>query len=110
MHVKWHVKYAVLFFAIFVLITEFMEQSIRLKTDELKPSLIEGLKKYFLAINAKEITISFSTPKKDTLRHETQEETNARIERAIKEVEIGNSISFTGEEFKQLSKALLRIR
>jgi hypothetical protein len=87
-----------------------MEQSIKIKTNELKPSLIEGLKKYFNAINATEITISFSTPKKKALRDETQDETNARIEKAIKSMEKGNNISFTGEEFKQLSKVLSGIR
>ncbi len=79
-----------------------MEQSITIKTADLKPSLVEGLKKYFNAINAKEITISFSTPKKKSLREETQDETNARIEISIKNMETEN-ISFTGEEFTQLS-------
>ena len=87
-----------------------MEQSFRIKTDELKPSLIEGLKKYFQAINAKEITISFSTPKKKSLREETQDEANARIEKSIKNMEKENYLSFTGEEFLQLSKVLSGIR
>jgi len=87
-----------------------MEQSIRIKTDELSPTLIEGLKKYFKAIRAKEITISFSAPKK-FLRRETQAEANARIEKIIAEAESGKAkwISFTGEEFEELAKALSKI-
>jgi hypothetical protein len=87
-----------------------MEQSITIKTDELQPSLIEGLKKYFQAVNAKEITISFSTPKKKSLREETQEEVNARIEKAIKNMDKGSHTSFTGDEFMQLSKVLTNVR
>gem|GEM_PF-6753446 len=129
-----------------------MEQSIKLKTDELNPTLVEGLKKYFKAIKAKEITISFSTPSKKFLRHESQAEANARIEKIIakkyfkaikaKEITISFStpskkflrhesqaeanariekiiadaesgktkwVSFTGEEFEELSKALSKI-
>lgn len=41
-----------------------MEQSIKIKTDDLKPSLLEGLRKCFLAIDATEITIS-PPPKKN---------------------------------------------
>ena len=87
-----------------------MEQSIKIKTEELKPSLIAGLKKYFQAVNAKEITISFSTPKKKSLRDETPEEVKARVEKSIKNMEKGNLVSFTGEEFLQLSKVLSDIR
>lgn len=87
-----------------------MEQSIRIKTEELKPTLIDGLRKYFTAINAEEVIISFSTLKKEFLRHETQEEANNRIENAIREIEGDNGIFFSGEEFEQLSKALQRIK
>lgn len=88
-----------------------MEQSIKLKTDELNPTLVEGLKKYFKAIKAKEITISFSTPSKKFLRHESQAEANARIEKIIADAESGKVkwVSFTGEEFEELSKALSKI-
>jgi hypothetical protein len=87
-----------------------MEQSIKIKTDELKPSLIEGLRKYFQAVNAKEITISYSTPKKKSLREETPDEVKARIENAIKNMDQGNYIAFSADEFSQLSKVLLRIK
>ncbi|MCD6010573.1 MAG: hypothetical protein K0Q79_435 [Flavipsychrobacter sp.] len=87
-----------------------MEQSIKIRTDELKPSLVEGLKKYFQSINAKEITISFSTPKKKSLREETPEEVKMKIEKSIKSMEKGNFVSFTGEEFQQLSKVLTAIK
>jgi hypothetical protein len=93
-----------------ILLCIFMEQSITIKTDELQPSLIEGLKKYFMAVNAKEITISFSTPKKKSLREESREDAKARIEKSIKSMEKGNSVAFTGEEFQQLSKLLSGIR
>ena len=87
-----------------------MAQSIKIKTAELQPSLIEGLKKYFMSINAKEITISFITPKKKVLREETQDEVKERIEKSIKNMEKGNHVSFTGEEFTQLTKVLSAIR
>lgn len=87
-----------------------MQQTLTIKTDDLKPSLIEGLKKYFDAVSAKEITISFSTPKKKSLRHETQEEANTRIENAIKSMDAGNSISFSGDEFLQLTKVLSTLK
>jgi hypothetical protein len=87
-----------------------MEQSITIRTDELQPSLVEGLKKYFHSINAKEITISFSTPKKKSLREETSEEVKLRIGKSIKNMEKGNYVSFTGEEFRKLSKVLSSIK
>jgi hypothetical protein len=87
-----------------------MEQSITIKTDQLQPSLVEGLKKYFQSINAKEITISFSTPKKKILREETPDEVKARIERSIKNMDKGSFVSFTGDEFKQLSRVLSAIK
>ena len=93
-----------------------MEQSLRIKADELSLPLIEGLKKYFHAINAKEITISFSTPKsvstqkKKYLYEETQEEANARIEKSLDNMDKESFISFTGEEFLQLSKALSNMK
>ncbi len=86
-----------------------MEQSIKIKTNELQPTLVEGLRKYFQAINAKEITISFSTPKKKSLRDETPEEMKLRIEKAIKNID-KNNVSFTGSEFIQLSKVLSGIK
>ena len=44
-----------------------MEQSFTIKIEELKPALVEGMKKYFSAVNAKEITISFDIPKKSPM-------------------------------------------
>ena len=65
-----------------------MEHSIRLKTEELNATLIDGLKKYFKATKTKEISLStISTPGKKFLRNETQVETNARIEKAICKME-----------------------
>jgi hypothetical protein len=87
-----------------------MEQSIKIKTDDLKPSLLEGLRKYFLAIDATEITISFSTPKKKSLRIETADQVRERVEKAVKNVEDGNVVSFTGDEFLQLSKLMSSIK
>jgi hypothetical protein len=88
-----------------------MEHSIRLKTEELNSTLIDGLKKYFKVTNTKEVVINFSTPGKKFLRHETQKETNARIEKAITDGKTGKSkwISFSGEEFEELSKALSKM-
>jgi hypothetical protein len=87
-----------------------MEQSIKIKTDDLKPSLLEGLRKYFLAIDATEITISFSTPKKKSLRIENADQARVRLEKAIANVEEGNVVSFTGDEFLQLSKLMSSIK
>ena len=89
-----------------------MEESITLKVDELNPALIEGLKKYLKALDSKEIIIRFSVPPKKQLRKESQQETNARILKAIKEVEeeTAKMIEFTGEEFEQLSFALSKVR
>ncbi len=88
-----------------------MEHSIRFKTEELNATLIDGLKKYFKATKTKEVIINFSTPGKKYLRHETQAETNARIEKAAENVKSGKGkwVSFTGEEFEELSKALLKM-
>ncbi len=88
-----------------------MEHSIRLKTEELNPILIEGLKKYFKAMKTKEVVINFSIPGKKVLRHETQEENNARIEKVISDANAGKGewISFSGEEFEQLSSALSKM-
>jgi hypothetical protein len=45
------------------------------------------------------------------LRQETQEETNKRIEDAVRYFEEGNEgIVFSGDEFKELSKALLKMK
>ena len=87
-----------------------MQHSITLKTNEFNPSLFEGLKKYLLAINAKEITINFSAPPQKSLREETNNDVKTRIENAVKNMESGNHISFTGEEFLQLSKLLTTIK
>ncbi len=88
-----------------------MEHSIRLKTEELNSILIEGLNKYFKAIKTKEVVLSFSSPGKKYLRDETQEETNRRIEAAIADAESGKAkwVSFSGEEFEALSKALSKM-
>ncbi len=87
-----------------------MEQSFTIKTDELEPSLVAGMKKYLFAVNAKEITISFDTPKKTSLRYETQEEANLRIENSIENLESGKTIAFTGDEFIQMAKLLSKIK
>jgi hypothetical protein len=87
-----------------------VEQSLRIKVEELNLPLIEGLKKHLKAINAKEITISFSAPKKKYLYNETQEEAGARIKQSINDMDKGDFVFFTGEEFEQMSKALSAIK
>ena len=87
-----------------------MQHSITLKTNEINPSLFEGLKKYFLVIDAKEITINFTAPPKKKLREETNDDVKTRIENAVKNMDDGKNISFTGEEFIQLSKLLTTIK
>ena len=89
-----------------------MEQSLTVSPVELNANLFEALRKYVSAINATEITISFKTPNAaPRLRQETQEETNKRIEDAVRYFEEGNEgIVFSGDEFKELSKALLKMK
>ncbi len=87
-----------------------MEQTLRIKTDDLNLSLIEDLKKRFNKINVKEFTISFSTPKKKYLYLETQDEARTRIENEINDTDPDNFISYSGEEFEQLSNVLRTMR
>jgi hypothetical protein len=89
-----------------------MEKSLTLSPVELNATLLEALRKYVKASNATEITISFKTPNRASrLRNETQEETNKRIEDAVKYFEEGNEgIIFTGDEFNELSNALLKMK
>ena len=89
-----------------------MEKSLTLSPNELNANLFEALRKYVSGINATEITISFKTPNTALrLRNETQEETNARIEDAIKYFEEGNEgIVFSTDEFKELSNALIKMK
>lgn len=89
-----------------------MEKSLTISPKDLNANLFEALRKYVSAIDATEVTISFKTPKRATrLREETQEETNKRIEDAAKYFEEGNEgIVFTGDEFNELSNALLKMK
>ncbi|GAA4469214.1 hypothetical protein GCM10023093_28240 [Nemorincola caseinilytica] len=83
-----------------------MKRSIGIKSNEFGNSPVKGQKKNFHPINTKEIHIPFSTSKMEVLREETPEEVKKRIERSMKNMEKGNSVSFSGEEFQQLSKVL----
>ena len=89
-----------------------MEKSITLKPSELNSKLFEALRKLFTSMNASEVTISVKTPNSArSLRNETQEETNKRIELAAKYFEDGKEgISFSFEEFNELSSALPKFK
>lgn len=63
-----------------------------------------------MAIDATGITISFSTPKKKSLRIETADQVRERVEKAVKNVEDGNVVSFNSDEFLQLSKLMSSIK
>ena len=87
-----------------------MEKTIQLKTNQLTIPLIEGLRKYFDSVHAEDVVISFSIPNKTYLRKETQEDTNQRIENAVKNMGNENFVSFSEDEFNALSNALLKIK
>ena len=89
-----------------------MEKSITLKPGELNSNLFEALRKLFTSMDASEVTISVKVPNKAaSLRKETQDETNQRIEAAAKYFEDGNEgISFSLDEFDELSSALPKFK
>ena len=87
-----------------------MEKTIQLKTNQLTIPLIEGLRKYFDSVHAEDVVISFSIPNKTYLRKETQEDTNQRIENAVKNMGNESFVSFSEDEFNALSNALLKIK
>lgn len=89
-----------------------MEKSLTLRPVELNANLFEAIRKYVAGVNATEITISFKTPNSSpNLRSETLEETNERIENAMKYFEEGNEgIVFTLDELKELSKVLTKMK
>jgi hypothetical protein len=88
-----------------------MQTEIVLKPSEFDKGLIDMVKRIIKERNIAEITISLNDKKPSKyLRKETQAQINARIEKAIKDIESGdaNLVSFTGEEFEAFSKSRKR--
>lgn len=82
-----------------------MEHVIQIKPEDFTGALAESLRKLFAARRATSVTISYSVPDRASLYEESQDETNRRIEEAAKATE-EHFISFSGEEFSALAKAL----
>jgi len=86
-----------------------METVFRLKASELDLSFIKMLKRLLGKNNNIEVLINVDKKISKALRPETKEETKARIDKAIEYVESGGKlINFTGEEFEELTKNLLK--
>jgi hypothetical protein len=88
-----------------------MLTEIVIKPAEFDKSLIDIVKRIIKEKNISEITISLNDKKPAKyLRKETQAQTNSRIEKAIKDIESGNAnlVSFTGDEFENFSKSLMK--
>jgi hypothetical protein len=86
-----------------------METTIHLKPGELNDTILSMIKSIVKAKGITDITISLSSNKPaKSLRKETAKEVQLKIERALKEIEEGNTelISFTADEFEKFSRSL----
>jgi len=83
-----------------------MEAVLRIKVSDLDVAFIKAIKSLFKNEREIEITVSSATDF-GLNKTETKEEYIARINRAIKNVEKGNVISFTEKEFDKLNKQLI---
>lgn len=85
-----------------------METVIKIRPSELNANLIAVLKKLYGKNDDVEITISV-TSRGDSLvlREESEADYFKRLKQSVEDVEKGNVVSFTGEEFEALSKKLL---
>jgi len=83
-----------------------METVLRIKVSDLDVDFIKVIKSLFKKDREIEITVSSATDF-GLNKTETKEEYIARIKRAIKNVEKGNVVSFTEEEFDKLNKQLV---
>ncbi len=82
-----------------------METILRLKVSELDLNILNSIKSLFK--KNEEIEIKVSSKPLRVLKKETQEECNARIDKAIEYVENGGElIHFTGEQFLEYAKKL----
>jgi len=80
-----------------------METVLRIKVSDLDIDFIKAIKSLFKKEREIEITVSSATDF-GLNKTETKEEYIARIKRAIKNVEKGNVVSFTEEEFDKLNE------
>ena len=83
-----------------------METVLRIKVSDLDVDFIKVIKSLFKKDREIEITVSSATDF-SLNKTETKEEYIARIKKAIKNVEKGNVVSFTEEEFDKLNKQLV---
>ncbi|MBU0764792.1 MAG: hypothetical protein KJ607_08155 [Bacteroidetes bacterium] len=85
-----------------------METIIRLKTSELNMNLIKWLKLYLTGDTEIELKIP-AIIHKDSVKKETQQECNARIEKAIEDIENGkNLVLFSAEQFDIYMSRMLK--
>jgi hypothetical protein len=82
-----------------------MEHTIQIKPEDFTASLVESLRKLFAMRHATAVTISYSVPDKTSLRDETQDEANRRIEAAALATD-ESAVTFSGDEFVALARAL----
>jgi hypothetical protein len=87
-----------------------METTIRLKPSELNNSMLDMVKKLVKTSGFTEINISLTNNKPaPRLRKEAPGDVSARIEKALEQINSGDTaafISFSAEEFEQLSQSL----
>jgi hypothetical protein len=89
-----------------------METTIRLKPAELNSQMLDMVKLLVERKGYKEISISMTDNKPSKrLRKETPAEVQNKIASALQDINTGNTahfISFSAEEFEQLSQSLLK--
>ena len=87
-----------------------METTIRLKPSELNIHLLDMVKTLVLQKGITEISISMSDTKpKKRLRNESALEVQQKIEKALEDINSGNTshfVSFTAHEFEKFSHSL----
>jgi hypothetical protein len=86
-----------------------METIIKVNSSELNKSLLDKIRKFIGNKENAEITISITSAKEHS-RNETREQYFARLDKSIENLETGNVVSFTTDEFKSFSSKLLNQR
>lgn len=84
-----------------------METIIKVNPSELNKSLLDKIKKFIGTGENAEITISINDNVRGNLRSENKEQYFARLDKSIENLEKGNVIRFTANEFKNFSRQLL---
>jgi hypothetical protein len=85
-----------------------METIIKVNPSELNKSLLDKIKKFIGTGGDAEITISINDSSvTGTLRNESCEQYFARLDKSLENIEKGNVVRFTADEFKTFSSKLL---